>query len=87
MSDMTDALRDTAITVVGAAAGAAVKSFLEKNPAVEEKVAAGKDLLELALHLIPEGELHAYLRDDDARDAVLGYKLMQAMKLGALGQK
>jgi hypothetical protein len=87
MSDLGDALKDTAITVVGAAAGAAVKSFLDKNPDVEEKVAAGKDLLELALHLIPEGELHAYLRDDDARDAVIAFKLMQAMKNGAFGIK
>lgn len=80
-------MKDAAITVVGAATGALVKDFLDKHPSVEEKVAAGKDLLEQALALLPEGELHPFLRDDDARDAVLGFKIMKAMKLGALGQK
>ena len=77
-------MKDVAVTVIGAATGALVKEFLEKDPAVEEKVAAGKDLLEQALKLFPEGELHPYLRDDDARDAVLGFKIMKAMKLGAM---
>ena len=87
MSDFGDVLKDAAVTAVGAATGALVKDFLDKHPTVEEQVATGKDMLEQALALFPEGKLHEYLRDDDARDAILGYRLMKAFALGALGQK
>ena len=79
--DLEQLAEQTAVQVAGAAIGKALDKFTESQPAVADKVALGKDLLERAIAMIPDEELHAYLTSDAEAAALVAFRVAKAAKL------
>lgn len=74
-------LEKFAVDALVATVGAAIREFTDAEPDAAQKAKAAAELAKQALDLMPAEELHKYLTDDDAAQALATARMLKAIKL------
>lgn len=78
---LADDLKPIALEALYDGVGAAIKEFADREPDMATKAEAAANLLQQALDMLPEEELHKYLTSGGIERAELAFRLAKAAAL------